>query len=74
MLFKYGKYDYTKSPEENQKESMKRYLQWKIKISIKFYNWAYPITKIIRWRINLTIRLYNKYFLDPEEDPIPQLK
>ncbi len=69
-----NKYNYTKSPEENQKESMKRYLQWKIRIGIKFYNWAYPITKIIRWRINLTIRLYNKHFLDLEEEPIPQIK
>ncbi len=67
-----NKYDYTKSPEENQKESLKRYLQWKIRIGIKFYNWAYPITKIIRWRINLSIRIHNVSY--PEEEPIPLLK
>ena len=69
-----NKYDYTKSPDENQKEKMKRFFQWKIRISIRFYNWAYPVTKIIRWRINFSIRLYNTHFLDPEEEPIPLVK
>ena len=69
-----NKYDYTKLSAVNQKEKIKKFLQWKIRISIKFYNWAYPITKITRWWINLTIRLYNKHFLDPDEEPIPQIK
>ena len=47
-----------------------KYLKWKIKESIRFYNWGYPATKIIRWRINLTIRLHNRLYLD---EPIKEI-
>ena len=69
-----NKYDYTKLSAVNQKEKIKKFLQWKIRISIRFYNWGYPVTKIIRWRINFSIRHYNRHFHDPEEELIPQLK
>ena len=67
-----NKYDYTKLSAVNQKEKIKKFLQWKIRISIRFYNWGYPVTKIIRWRINLSIRIHNASY--PEEEPIPLLK
>ena len=51
---------------------MKRFLKWHIKEDIRFYNWGYPVTKMIRWRINLPIRLHNRLF--PEEEPISLLK
>ena len=41
---------------------MKRFLKWHIKEGIRFYNWGYPVTKMIRWRINLPIRLHNRLF------------
>ena len=51
---------------------MKRFLKWHIKECIRFYNWGYPVTKVVRWRINLPIRLHNKLYL--EEEPIPFVK
>ena len=51
---------------------MKRFLKWRINECIRFYNWGYPVTKIIRWRINLPIRLHNRLYLD--EEPIPLVK
>jgi len=51
---------------------MKRFIKWKIRIGIRFYDWGYPLTKIIRWRINLSIRYHNASY--PEEEPIPLLQ
>jgi len=53
-------------------QTIKDFLQWEVRISIRFYNWAYPITKIIRWQINLPARLHNRLYLD--EEPIPLVK
>jgi len=45
--------------------NFKKFLKWIIDISIRFYYWGYPITKIFRWKINLRIKLHNKLY--PEE-------
>ena len=51
---------------------MKKFIKWRIKISVRFYDWGYPVTKIIRWRINLSIRIHNGLY--PDEKPIPLIK